>query len=39
MKKYQKAQVIAKNDTTGSYAAGCPCRYALTECYNCERAR
>ncbi len=24
MKKYQKAQMIAKNNTTGSYAAGCP---------------
>lgn len=24
MKKYQKAQIIAKNLPTGSYAAGCP---------------
>lgn len=24
MKKYQKAQMIAKNLPTGSYAAGCP---------------
>lgn len=26
MKKYQKAQMIAKNLPTGSYAAGCPAR-------------
>ena len=24
MKKYQKAQMVAKNLPTGSYAAGCP---------------
>ena len=24
MKKYQKPQVIAKNNPSGSYAAGCP---------------
>jgi len=24
MKKYQKAEIIAKNLPTGSYAAGCP---------------
>lgn len=24
MKKYKKAQMIAKNHPTGSYAAGCP---------------
>jgi len=24
MKKYSKAQIIAKNLPTGSYAAGCP---------------
>ena len=24
MKQYQKAQMIAKNRPTGSYAAGCP---------------
>ena len=24
MKKYQKAEMIAKNLPTGSYAAGCP---------------
>lgn len=27
MKKYVKAQVIAKNLPTGSYAAGCPMHY------------
>lgn len=27
MKKYQKAQMIAKNLPTGSYAAGCPSMY------------
>lgn len=27
MKKYVKAQVIAKNLPTGSYAAGCPANY------------
>lgn len=26
MKEYQKAQMIAKNLPTGSYAAGCPAR-------------
>lgn len=26
MKKYQKAQMIAKNLPTGSYAAGCPAK-------------
>lgn len=24
MKKYKKAQVVAKNNPRGSYAAGCP---------------
>ncbi len=28
MKNYQKAQMIAKNLPTGSYAAGCPTGYA-----------
>ena len=27
MKKYQKAELIAKNLPTGSYAAGCPSNY------------
>lgn len=41
MKKYQKAELIAKNLPTGSYAAGCPAegrgngeRYG---CLACER--
>lgn len=33
MKKYQKAQMIAKNLPTGSYAAGCPAKgTAATRC-------
>ena len=28
MKKYQKAELIAKNLPTGSYAAGCPSQYS-----------
>lgn len=39
MKKYVKAQVIAKNLPTGSYAAGCPTNlngYPHT-CRDCER--
>lgn len=38
MKKYQKAEVIAKNLPTGSYAAGCP-RESLgySYCKICER--
>ena len=27
MKNYQKAELIAKNLPTGSYAAGCPAQY------------
>lgn len=46
MKKYQKAQMIAKNLPTGSYAAGCPVHYKANEpwreetkyCSDCERA-
>ena len=46
MKKYQKAQMIAKNLPTGSYAAGCPTYHKLNEpwtngpkyCEACERA-
>ena len=45
MKKYQKAQMIAKNLPTGSYAAGCP-SYGTSGnhgpgkkwCKDCERA-
>lgn len=48
MKKYQKAQMIAKNLPTGSYAAGCPEQAMASEtcffskysrvCKQCERA-
>lgn len=43
MKKYQKAQMIAKNLPTGSYAAGCPVdgdRYSsrINKCMQCQRA-
>ena len=34
MKKYQKAQMIAKNLPTGSYAAGCPKAVSSGETYN-----
>ncbi len=40
MKEFKKAQLIAKNLPTGSYAAGCPpekARYSKTECQYCER--
>ena len=42
MKKYQKPQMIAKNQPTGSYAAGCPAKDAIgpgcpSICKNCER--
>lgn len=47
MKKYQKAEMIAKNMPTGSYAAGCPAKDRgsdcntgwsnATGCINCER--
>lgn len=41
MKKYQKAQVIAKNLPTGSYAAGCPVNgdgsgWDKSQCKKCE---
>ena len=41
MKKYVKAQVVAKNNPQGSYAAGCPTNrngdtYA---CKTCERTK
>lgn len=47
MKKYQKAQMIAKNLPTGSYAAGCPSMntgagtgQGLTySCINCSRPK
>lgn len=42
MKTYQKAEMIAKNLPTGSYAAGCPEKERNTwwyteRCVNCER--
>jgi hypothetical protein len=45
MKKYQKAEIIAKNLPSGSYAAGCPAKdhhngangYERL-CKNCDRA-
>jgi hypothetical protein len=33
MKKYQKAEVIAKNLPSGSYAAGCPTKNRGSECF------
>ena len=41
MKKYVKAQVVAKNNPQGSYAAGCPVnKNGLTsQCKNCERTK
>lgn len=39
MKKYVKAEIVAKNLPTGSYAAGCPSerRYNAINCRECER--
>lgn len=40
MKKYVKAQVVAKNNPQGSYAAGCPEKGTANgaiECRRCER--
>lgn len=41
MKKYVKAQMVAKNLASGSYAAGCPVNERGWEarCLNCERTR
>lgn len=50
MKKYVKAEIIAKNATTGSYAAGCPAKGTggwwgeggtiwRSACKNCERTK
>ena len=43
MKKYVKAQVLAKNNPQGSYAAGCPAdkneTYAGGNCKRCERTK
>lgn len=43
MKKYVKAQMVAKNLASGSYAAGCPAKGRAglfggkQTCLNCER--
>lgn len=42
MKEYKKAELIAKNLPTGSYAAGCPEKNRSSSgskqiCLNCER--
>ena len=36
---YKKPQLIAKNNPTGSFAAGCPAenRYSESRCLDCER--
>jgi len=41
MKNYVKAEVVAKNNPQGSYAAGCPEKGAgdINECKKCERTR
>ena len=44
MKEFKRAQVIAKNLPTGSYAAGCPASYGgngttSDQCKKCERTR
>lgn len=41
MKKYVKAQMVAKNLASGSYAAGCPVneRGLDYQCLNCERTK
>ncbi len=38
---YKKPQLIAKNNPTGSFAAGCPLedRYGDWSCMNCERTK
>lgn len=43
MKKYVKAQVVAKNNPQGSYAAGCPQhtrdKWTFGTCKKCELAQ
>lgn len=39
MKKYQKAEIIAKNLPTGSYAAGCPSANPKAYCACCYQGR
>lgn len=39
---YEKPQVLAQNDASGSYAAGCPTHHrdgSATNCSNCEMTR
>lgn len=33
MKKYQKVEIVAKNQVVGSYAAGCPAKDRGEECW------
>lgn len=48
MKKYKKVELVAKNQLSGSYAAGCPSKnmgngctllYADGGCKACERSK
>jgi len=42
MKKYVKAQVVAKNNPQGSYAAGCPAKSGNGQagyCKSCETTK
>jgi hypothetical protein len=42
MKKYVKAQVVAKNNPQGSYAAGCPAKSGNNQssvCKSCETTK
>lgn len=41
MKKYVKAEMVAKNLASGSYAAGCPEKdYGVDwRCHQCERTK
>ena len=36
MKKYVKAEVVAKNNPQGSYAAGCPTKVGDTSAVHCK---
>ena len=37
MKSYRKANLVAKNARSGSYAAGCPDLNSYYQCKQCER--
>lgn len=41
MKKYKKPQLVAKNNPTGSFAAGCPSQgmSSPSTCLRCERTK